>query len=131
MAAAIDIVKEAYQAFMRNDMEGLLGQMSGDIVWHGHFLGGIPMNGTYRGKDGVKLWLGNLRESIEMLEFTPDTYLGDEETVAVTGSGRARVRQTAAEYENAWVHVYKVKDGKIVSGELFNDVQSMKTAFKL
>jgi len=48
----VDIVKRSYDAFSRNDLEGVMGDMHPKIVWHQ--AQGLPHGGTYRGLDEVK-----------------------------------------------------------------------------
>ena len=47
MAAGIDVVKRSYEAFARDDMDGVLADMHPDIEWHQ--AQGLPHGGTYRG----------------------------------------------------------------------------------
>ena len=49
---SVQVVKDGFAAFGRGDIQGLLGLLSEDVEWHipGE---GLPLAGTYRGRDAV------------------------------------------------------------------------------
>ena len=49
---SLRVVKDGYAAFGRGDIQSLLGMLSDNVEWQipGE---GLPLSGTYRGRDGV------------------------------------------------------------------------------
>ena len=71
---SLQVVKNGFAAFSRGDMPSLLDLMAEDVEWHIPGAG-LPLAGTYRGRDGVanffqkaerrhgKFWIFNLANS--------------------------------------------------------------------
>ena len=55
---SVDIVRRSYEAFARNDMDGVLGDMHPDIEWHQ--AQGLPHGGVRRGAADQESNLGPL-----------------------------------------------------------------------
>jgi uncharacterized protein len=113
------VVKDTYDAFARGDVPGVLGAMSDDIEWHE--AEGMPNGGIHRGPDAVaQNVFGPLVADISDM-VTPLELIGSGDTVAVvaryTGTGKSTGKALNLEV----VHVWDVRDGKIVRFRQFAD----------
>jgi len=77
----VQIVKDAYAAFGRGDIQGLLALFAEDIEWivPGE---GWPLAGTYRGHAGVAEFFQKISKMLEMSPLEPHEFVGqgDRET---------------------------------------------------
>ncbi len=107
------VLREAYDAFHRGDLEGYLSACTADFVFH------IPGNnqaaGSYRGREGL---VGVIQQVMQLTggeyaETTEDVVAnGDHGVILLTHNlkrdGRALTYRTA--------HVYEFREGKLAAG---------------
>jgi ketosteroid isomerase-like protein len=77
---------------------------------------------VYRGPDGARSWLQNWLEAWEEFEFRVDEVIGADERVVVVFSQRGRGKTSGVEIENQLAAVGTLRDGKVVRGELYLDI---------
>lgn len=108
------LVQDAYAAFKRGDISGLLNMMSEDVGW---FLPGpaetIPFVGQRRGRDQVRQFFTSLAELQEPEQFEPREFIAQGGKVAVQGQYRWRVKSTGRSFGSEFMHVFTVHNGKI------------------
>ena len=97
--ASVDLVRRSYDAFARDDLDGVLGDMDPEIEWHQ--AQGLPHGGTYRGLDEVRR--EHLRPARRASGGTssrpsPDEFLDAGAQVVVVGRYRGVGKQPA----NIW-----------------------------
>ena len=127
---SLQVVKDGYAAFGRGDLPGLLALMADDVEWRAPGPG-LPLAGTYRGRDGVGSFFQKLAQEAEILEFQPREFLADGDRVLVVGSERARVRSTGRTVEIDWVMSFTVRDGKVAAFQEFYDTKALADAYVL
>jgi ketosteroid isomerase-like protein len=118
-----------YQMFMTGDFQGVLDMCSDDIDWISAPLADMPFTGTFHGKAGVGDFLKKLGAAIEFLDYQPQTFIADEDKVAVSGKSTARVRANGATFDDTWVHIFTMKNGKAVRFEQFHNTAAAVAAF--
>ena len=125
---SLRVVKDCYAAFGRGDIQGLLGMLSDDVEWHipGE---GLPLAGTYRGRDGVGQFFQKLSQDSDILAFEPREFVAQDEQVAVIGWERVKVKATNRTVEANWVMVFTVRGGKIARFREFADTQAFASAY--
>lgn len=111
MGANADVVGQAYDAFGRGDIPGILALLDENVEWSSS--AGLPQGGEFRGTDGVLTFFQGVGAAWDPLTI-------DRETVTDFGTDRVLglVRATGtlrdggpAEYGAA--HVFTVRDGRI------------------
>ena len=65
--------------------------------------------------------LGQPENRIEFEHFEPQSFIADADKVAVSGSSRVKVLETGARFDDAWVHIFTMKNGKIARFEQYNN----------
>ncbi|MBX5440583.1 MAG: nuclear transport factor 2 family protein [Solirubrobacteraceae bacterium] len=112
-------VKAVYDAFARGDVEQALAHVSPQVELRPEGTSHATGRSVYRGRQGVReyfedaarVWQGTLR--LEPLDYR-----------AVAGSvvvfGRVRARRDGRPFETEVVWVWKVRDGLLVSGQVFS-----------
>ena len=122
----LSAVREAYDAFDRQDVDGLLGLLSHDVVWHAPET--LPWGGTRHGRDGVTTYFELLDEHVEGGWGDPDEYLDAGEREVVLGRLRGRARATGGEFEARFVHVWDFHHGVAVTFDSIVDSAAILAA---
>ncbi|RZI41607.1 nuclear transport factor 2 family protein [Herbaspirillum sp. HC18] len=124
------LVMQGYQRYQNKDISGLLELMADDIEWVGVETDEIPFAGVRHGKQEVAQYFSEMDGAQEALSFEPQNFIADGDMVAVTGSSRWTVKSTGQTYDNPWVHIFTIRDGKIARFEQHNDTASAAKAFR-
>jgi uncharacterized protein len=123
------LVMQGYQKYQEKDIQGLLELLADDIEWVGVETEELPFAGMYRGKDDVGRYFSQLDEAQEAQQFEPQTFIAEDDKVVVTGQSRWTVKSTGQTYDNPWVHVFTVRNGKVARFEQYNDTAAAAKAF--
>jgi len=112
MGTPTEVVQQAYAAFGRRDIAGILDTLTDDVDWR--FVGAsVPYGGKYTGKQQVQAWFGTLAESDDIQQFEPREFLEGPNHVTVIGWESAKPLPNGSVFESDWVHVFTLKGGKI------------------
>jgi len=118
-----------YQMFLKGNIQGVIDMCADDIEWTSADLPNIPFTGAFHGKAGVMDFFQKLGAMVEFLDYQPQTFIADDEKVAVSGVSTVRVRATGATYDDIWVHIFTMKNGKMVRFEQFHNTAAAVAAF--
>jgi len=118
-----------YDMFRNGDIPGILGQCTDDIEWVSSEVAQIPFSGTYVGKKEVTDFFASLSDSLESLRFEPQEFIAERNKVVVTGLSQWRVRKTGVVYDDAWVHVFTMRDDKIARFRIYGNSAATVAAF--
>ena len=117
----VAIVRRSYVAFAADDMDGVVGDMHPDIVWHQ--AQGLPHGGVYHGLAEVRRNVFDPLDRDWWSEFTaePDEFLDADGEVVVLGRYRGVAKETGKKLDVPFVHVWSLEDGKAVKFRQFLD----------
>jgi uncharacterized protein len=122
----LDVVRRAYEAFGRGDIETLLSLLDENIEWRTPGPADLPTAGVRRGRQAVGAFFGLLNQTFDIQRFEPQAFLADGDRVVVLGSDTALLRATGKLLvDEAWVHAFTVKDGRIVGFQEYMDVSAV------
>jgi ketosteroid isomerase-like protein len=124
-AKAEELVRQAYQAFSKRDLDALREIADPRIEIHtvtGMIAG---RSEPYRGHDGLVEYLRDVGETWDEIELLPTDFheLSDSRLV-VFGRVRARRELAVIDAPNAWL--WEVGEGRIRSARVFGDPQSAR-----
>ena len=105
------IVERGYAAFNGGDVEGLLGHMQPDVVWHD--APQIPGAEMRVGHDELLSYLQSFGRVWEEPRFEPDEVHTEGDAVVVLLHFSGRGRQSGAEVSTALGHMFRFRDGKV------------------
>jgi ketosteroid isomerase-like protein len=125
----VQTVKNAYAAFKRGDIQGVLNELADDVEWHLPGEGLIPQAGTYRGKDGVSRFFQNLDQTTQFAEFEPNSFVAQGDQVVAIGRYHATVKTTGRAFEADWVMVFTFKGTKVAKFREFTDTAAIAQAY--
>ena len=126
----VQIVKDAFAAFGRSDMQALLALFAEDIEWiiPGE---GWPLAGTYRGHAGVADFFQKLSEMLEFSFLELREFVAQGDRVLVVGSNRGRVKATNRTVEGHWVFAFTVRNGKVTNVREYIDTLGLARGFEM
>jgi ketosteroid isomerase-like protein len=118
----VELVRQAYEAFARADIPGVLATLSQDVDWLIHGPERIiPFVGRRRGPGQVADFFRKLADSQIAELFQPLEFIDGQDKVIVLGTQRWRVKSTNRVYSDDWVHVFTVANGKITKFQEYHD----------
>jgi uncharacterized protein len=117
----VPVVTQSYDAFARDDMDGVLAHMHPDIEWHQ--AQGLPHGGLYRGLDEVRANVFDPLDRDWWDEFvvTPEEFIDAGREVVVLGRYRGIARGTGKTLDVPFVHVWTFADERAVRFRQFLD----------
>lgn len=120
MATNLEIIKATYEGASEENGKNLLAVLAPDVSWTE--AAGFPYAGTYIGPQAV---IENVfkRLGTEWIGYkaTANTYLVDGDRVAVFGVYSGTYKKTNKAMSATFAHLYRLKDGKIITMEQYVD----------
>jgi ketosteroid isomerase-like protein len=117
--ANVEVVQRAFEAVARGDLEAAADTLDPEVEIHDF---DVPDAGIYHGHEGFFAWLARWDEGweswrIEDLEFRP---AGRDQVLALFRMV-TRGKGSGIEIDRLDAIAYRLRDGKIVRSEYFND----------
>jgi ketosteroid isomerase-like protein len=115
MPSAIEIVKEMYAAFGRDDVEGVTAHLAEDVVWSAEGPAAMVFTGVRHGKaETLAGFFGGIAQEhadpkLEMAEFVAE---GDR--VAAFGRYAVTLKKSGQRVDSPVGHLFKFRGGKVV-----------------
>jgi uncharacterized protein len=116
-----------YEAFERGDVQALSVLFDPRVQVRQSPL--LPWGGVYQGYLGIIKFVSKLLEHVES-RVAVDEYMESGEQVVVIGHTRGHVRATGKEFSVRFVHIWSLKDGRVVRYEPYIDTAKMLEALK-
>lgn len=127
----VQVVKDAYAAFQRGDIQGVLALVDENVDWHA-IKGGegvAPHAGRRNGRVAVAEFFSQLGGSMEFSKFEPREFVAQGDQVAVIGEYSATVKTTGHSLASDWVMVFTIRDGKVVRFREWTDSAQLVRAY--
>ena len=125
------IVQQMYAAFGRGDIPAVLEALADDVEWH--VMGSpevVPWAGTRRGREQASHFFRAVGETLDVEQFEARTMVAEGDTVVVVGWERSRVKPTGGIYDDEWVHLFRLRTGKIAVFREFNNSAAWVAAYR-
>ena len=88
----------------------------------------VPFAGTWRGRQQIGEFFRKVAESQEQVEYTPEHFIAQDDTVVVLGRFVMHVKATSKESRSEWAQVWTVKDGVITHMQEYVDTAAVSRA---
>ena len=126
----VQIVKDAFAAISRGDLQGLLALVSEDIEW---IIPGEdwPLAGTHRGHAGLAAVLQKASEEVETSFPEPPEFVAQGDRVMVVGVATGKIKATNKPFKDDWVFDITVRDGKVKNIREYIDTQALARASQM
>ena len=126
----LDIVRDAYTAFGRGDLDGLVALLDPQVLWRTPGPPDLPTAGVRRGVAAVREFFGLLLNTFDMQDFRPAEFLTAGDKVVVLGTSREGPKGSGRLVDFRWVHIFTCRNGKIVEFEEPVDVSALVEEFR-
>ena len=117
----LDVVRGWYEALEADDVPSAIALCSPEVEVRYPAAGRLPYGGAWKGLQGVERWAEAHDSVEEIIEFRTHNPIADGDRAAVPGFFRGRSRQTGREWETWFVHVLRVREGRLVGFEAHFD----------
>lgn len=127
---ALEIARASYVAFANHDSAAVLADLDPDIEWVQ--AQGLPHGGTYRGVEEVQRNIFDPLERDWWDGFTaePNEFIEAGDQVVVLGRYRATAKRSRRRLDVPYVHVWTVRDGRLVRFRQFLDTAGWNAALE-
>ncbi len=112
------VVERMFAAFSSGDADKFVATVSDDTVWIYHGTQIIP-KGRFEKKEGVRTFFSNILDKTEIINFEPQQYIVEGNTVVVLGREHQKVKRSGRELKQKWVQIYTVENDLITRMEEF------------
>jgi len=107
-------VKGIYDAFGSGDVQAILDQLTDDVDWAAVAEGdAAPWYGQKKGKDEVAGFFESLGETVDVLNFEPESFATSDDEVMVKLSFSMKAKQSGLELSTTLMHYWHLRDGKV------------------
>ena len=111
-------VESAYEAFGRADIATVIAMNAPHTVWVNYSTPASPLNGEFKGLDGVSTFFGLVGEHIDMSEFTIAPIAADGDVVVSSGHQTYTVKRTGKVVSGPVLHIFTFDaDGRVTNFE--------------
>ena len=126
----LEVVRSVYGAFGRGDLEGILALLDPEVSWRTPGAPDLPTGGLRHGIAAVREFFSLLLNTFDFAEFLPRDFLAAGDKVVVLGTSREGPKGSGRLVDFRWVHVFTLRDGKIVAFEEPADVSELVAEYR-
>ena len=124
------VVRDFYAMLLGGEAETALQKyVTPDFVWANPLPEAIPYGGTFRGLEGAGRYLELVFGTLDLSDFEIEEVVAAGDRVVVIGRESALVKASGRRYAQEWVHVLRLRDGRIEELREYNDTAAMLAAF--
>ena len=124
------VVQEAYAAFGRGDVQGILDRLTDDVIWKGVYgaAAHVPTSGERRGKSAVATFFKQVAETVKFSRFEPKEFIATGDRVVALGS-YAATTSIGKSFESDFAMVFTLNNGKVSHFQEFCDSAAINAAY--
>jgi ketosteroid isomerase-like protein len=123
----VELARDVMDALSRGDVDRLIELADPEIEWHS-FFAQLGEGGSYKGHEGTRRYLSDLRDAWEIVRANVDDAVGVGEVAVLVGNLHYRGRESGAENETAAGWMLRFREGKILCFRAFRDPESALAA---
>lgn len=125
---------QRYAALVKSDFEASLDMLADDMVWINLLPSNVPFGGTYKGKEEILHYFGQMAATFEIGDYEWDKFefIESGDTLVMVGFEKAgKAIPTGKVFDLHFVWVVKFNgEGKICYLREHNDTAAIGDAFK-
>jgi ketosteroid isomerase-like protein len=125
------VVQDAYAAFGRGDVQGILDRLDDGIVWKGVYGAGphVPTSGERRGKAQVGEFFKQVAQNVNFSRFQPNEFVATGDKVVALGHYTATT-PLGKTFDSDFAMVFTVRNGKVTEFQEFTDSAAVNAAYE-
>ena len=118
----VDLIRRGYEAYARKDFSAVFALLHRDVEIYQTEL--LPWGGTYKGHEEAREFFRKLNEMTEG-QPEPERFIAAGDDVVATGRLRGRARANGQAYDLAIVHLWSIREGRVVRFAAYIDTPGM------
>ncbi|MCC7346462.1 MAG: nuclear transport factor 2 family protein [Variibacter sp.] len=127
----IALVQSLYEAFGRGEIASIVKASAPTVDWcmvgtESDYPGFVPRTGPA----GVQEFFRHVAELWDFSEFTPQEFFASGDTVVVLGQYAAKLKKNGRSVRSEWVHVFAIRNGRLVKFREFTDTAQVAAAWR-
>ena len=126
----VRVVEQAYSNFKSGDIAALLDLMADDVEWELPAVTDVPFAGRRQGRAAVGEFFAAVGASQDVRAFEPREYIAQNDKVVSLGRYDWHVKGTGRDFGSEFVHVFTIRDGKIVDFHEYFDTATAAAAYR-
>ena len=129
--ANTQLVKDAYAAFQRGDVDRILALVDDHVEWEAvkGTEGVVPTAGIRRGRGGVAEFFSQLGASTDFQRFEPREFIAQGDEVVAIGGYELTAKATSRRVAADWVMVFTIRKGRIIRFREWTDSAQLVRAY--
>ena len=127
----VEVIQRAFADFASGKINRIIDNCTNDILWILPKNPGVPITGTFEGKEGILNFFEAVAENVEFSNFEPKEFFNDKEVVIVLGHQTGKVKKTGKTFDHDWCMVFRLRAGKIYHYYGFVDTRDQAESFAL
>jgi uncharacterized protein len=130
MMQNVDLVKKLYGAFAEGDIDTLIDHLTPDSVFRFDAPSVIPYAGEHKTPEAIRHgFFESLALSVSDQTISPEDFIAQDDKVVMIGRYTGTVSATGKTVDQAVVHVFTLKDGKVSRFLSFTDSAKAAAAY--
>lgn len=126
----VEFIKDAYAAFDRGDLAGLLQMLAPDVEWNWPAVKDIPHSGSCRGRDAVARVFEIFSTVDEPIDFQRHEFIAQGDRVVVLSTYRARAKSSGRRWETEVIQAWTVRNRQITRFDIQYDTTAAVEAYR-
>ena len=124
------VVQDAFAAFGRGDVQGILDRVDDGVVWKGVYGAGshVPTAGERRGKAQVGEFFKQVAENVNFSRFEPREFVASGDKVVALGHYTATT-PIGKTFDSDFAMVFTLRNGKVTDFQEFADSSAINAAY--
>ena len=127
----VEVIEHAFADFASGNINRILDNCTNDILWILPKNPGVPITGTFEGKEGVLQFFETLSENVDYSKFEAKEFLNDKEVVIALGHQTGKVKKTGKTFDHDMCMVFRLRAGKIYHYFGFVDTRDQAESFRM
>jgi uncharacterized protein len=121
----VKVVQDAYAAFTRGDIPGVLKQCANDIDWQVFGPPELPVGGQRKGTSEVQAFFRDVDATWDFERFEPRQFIAQGDDVVALGLYAGTAKGTGRPFKAEFAHVFTVRDGRVVRFREYTDTANL------
>jgi uncharacterized protein len=110
----VALIQKLYDAFSKGDIQSIIDALTPDVEWIAEGPSSVAYFGKMKGPDEVRSkFFGGLAQTQEDQKLTPETWVAQDDHVAMFGRYSAKVKATGKRFDSPLGHLFRFRNGKV------------------
>lgn len=127
--ANVALVFSLYDAFRRGDTDSIMNSLDPNVVWESDAPPPVPYGGTFHGPEETKKFFDAIGSTMTDIRMEMKPFAAQGDNVVTFGRYAARITATGKRVDVPLVHLWTIRNGKVVFYQNFGDTAAVAEAY--